>query len=184
LSGSEPKLIEPTRQLQAAYLRFVDEFAAAGEQLHQEDHGLIERTGGFEGYVRMLRRHSRGLDLPADMVPYDTYWLVRDGTVPGTIRLRHRLNADLENEGGHIGYDVRPTERGKGYATLTLARVLDEARRMGLQRVLLTCDKSNVASQRVIRKLTGRRQDDRTFKGTDKRISRYWIDLQHDAPSG
>jgi predicted acetyltransferase len=70
----------------------------------------------------------------------------------GGIRLRHRLSERLWQDGGHIGYDIRPSERGKGYATKMLELVLEKARERGLPWVLLTVDPSNVASIRVMEK--------------------------------
>jgi len=52
--------------------------------------------------------------------------------------------------GGHIGYGIRPSERQKGYATTGLQLALEEARKRGLDQVLLTCGVDNLASRRVI----------------------------------
>ena len=64
----------------------------------------------------------------------------------GRVSLRHRLNAGLEAWGGHIGYEVRPSVRGRGYGHALLAGMLPHARTLGLERVLLHCDDSNAAS--------------------------------------
>lgn len=41
--------------------------------------------------------------------------------------------------GGHCGYSVRPPERGKGYA-----------KEMGIEKLLITCDVINEASDKII----------------------------------
>lgn len=66
----------------------------------------------------------------------------------GAVNIRHRLNEKLLNSGGHIGYGIRPSERRKGYASVLLALTLEITRDMGLNKVLLVCDKGNVASEK------------------------------------
>ena len=110
-------------------------------------------------------------------MPATTYWLVRpDGTILGQAGLRHRLTPALEDFGGHIGYAIRPSARGKGYGTKMLAMALDEARDMGLPRVLITCDPANIASVRVIQK-NGGVVASKSVAYTGRMTSRYWIEL-------
>lgn len=71
---------------------------------------------------------------------------VVNGEYVGRVSLRHRLNAGLEAWGGHIGYEVRPSVRGRGYGHALLAGMLPHARTLGLERALLHCDDSNAAS--------------------------------------
>lgn len=111
-------------------------------------------------------------------MPESTHWLVRDGTTfVGFSRLRHRLAPALEHHGGHVGYAIRPSERGKGYGTRILALTLNKAREMGLDRVLVTCDTDNLASVRVIEANGGVLQNQSVSNRSGKMISRYWISL-------
>lgn len=80
---------------------------------------------------------------------------VVNGEYVGRVSLRHRLNAGLEAWGGHIGYEVRPSVRGRGYGHALLAGILPPARTLGLERVLLHCDDSNAASICIIEKAGG-----------------------------
>ena len=68
------------------------------------------------------------------------------GEYVGRISLRHELNTGLETWGGHIGYEVRPSMRGRSL----LAGILPHARTLGLERMLLHCDDSNAASICII----------------------------------
>jgi len=95
--------------------------------------------------------------------------------VLGAIALRHTLNQLLTDVGGHIGYSVRPSERRRGLATWALGLTLDEARKLGIDRVLITCRVTNVASARTIEKAGGVFEDVRGT-GPDQ-VRRYWIDL-------
>jgi predicted acetyltransferase len=64
--------------------------------------------------------------------------------------IRHTLNEALMKRGGHIAYGVRPTERGKGYANEILHLGLEKLDELGVDKALLTCDKSNLASVKTI----------------------------------
>lgn len=64
-------------------------------------------------------------------------------------KLRHHLNEKLRQYGGHIGYIIRPTERGKVYGTILLSKLLSEARNKMIPEVLITCDEDNARSRRV-----------------------------------
>jgi len=170
------QLIRPTDTLQEEFLAFRAEFPA-----DQEIPGFASMsTGDFAVDVRNALNHAKGIDLPDGWVPANTFWLIRNGkTILGILQLRHALTPFLEAEGGHIGYSVRPSERGKGYASRMLAMALDEARRVGLRRVLITCDRRNVASARVIRKNAGRLENEVVSRRPDREFTqRYWIELE------
>jgi predicted acetyltransferase len=53
---------------------------------------------------------------------------------------------------GHVGYSIRPGFAGNGYATAALAAMLEQAREIGLPRLIITCDATNLASRRIIEK--------------------------------
>ena len=175
MAGEEIELVEPTEDLRDAYMEYVAEFEAAGED---KVPGSGAATGqNFAEFVGRLRDHARGIGLPEGYVPASTYWLVGGGRILGTCDLRHRLTDALRDFGGHVGYSVRPSQRGKGYGTRQLALVLAEAGRLGIRRVLITCDKNNIASVRVIQKNGGVLASE-SFSEQGGRITRrYWIDL-------
>jgi predicted acetyltransferase len=83
----------------------------------------------------------------------------------------------LAHEGGHIGYGVRPSERGKGYGTEVCRRTLEAARGLGLARVLITCDTDNPASARIIEKNGGVLENEVRSRETGKMKRRYWVTL-------
>ena len=93
------------------------------------------------------------------------------------INLRHCLIPSLEHYGGHIGYFIRPSERDKGYGTRMLILALDEARKLGLSQVMMTCNINNLASARGIEKNGGVLASQGISRVSGKLISRYWITL-------
>lgn len=90
-------------------------------------------------------------------------------------RLRHKLTKTLLKEGGHIGFDVPPSKRGNGYGTILLSLTLEKAKEKGINKVLLTCDKDNIASKRVIEKNGGILENIITSERTGKEVLRFWI---------
>ena len=93
----------------------------------------------------------------------------------GIIDIRHRLNDYLLKFGGNIGYSVRKSERRKGYAKTMLALGLEECRKLGLEKVLITCDKENIASAKTILACGGVLENEIP---EERRITqRYWIAL-------
>jgi predicted acetyltransferase len=102
-------------------------------------------------------------------VPSSSRWIEEEGRLVGFIALRHELNDYLLDQGGHIGYAVRPSARGRGLATAATALVLRECRRRGIDPVLITCDDDNAASATVIERNGGVLEDVRRGK------RRYWV---------
>lgn len=108
-------------------------------------------------------------------VPATLYFFVTDtGRIVGAIHHRHELTESLALSGGHIGYGVRPSERGRGIASKMLESLLELLWDTGANRLLITCDDSNAASARVIEKAGGLLKDKLVFDGTVTR--RYWIE--------
>ena len=91
----------------------------------------------------------------------------------GAVNIRHYLTGAMLLNGGHIGDGVRPSERGKGIATQMIGIALRECKKLGIDRVLMVCDKENVASAKSIVKNGGILENEVTVDGTVEQ--RYWI---------
>lgn len=93
----------------------------------------------------------------------------------GAVNIRHHLNDKLTQTGGHIGDGIRPSERRKGYATAMIGLALEECRKLGITRVLMTCDRDNIGSAKSILRNGGVLENEIEEEGTI--IQRYWIQL-------
>ncbi|WP_161526869.1 GNAT family N-acetyltransferase [Enterococcus sp. JM9B] len=114
---------------------------------------------------------------PSGKVPGIQFLAIdEDQKIIGMLNLRLRLNDYLLNFGGHIGYAIRPDERKQGYGTKVLALGLQEAKKNGIKRILVTCKETNQASARVIEKNYGRLEDKR-LNHEKQLMRRYWIVL-------
>ncbi|MFD3719682.1 GNAT family N-acetyltransferase [Streptomyces sp. NPDC058674] len=173
-----PELIAPTPRLYTSWLAAREEW---GDEAHMDGAGLgsdddVDTREGFTAWVERLESYADRTRPVEQGRVHATYWWIADGdTYLGAIDLRHYLNGFLLDAGGHIGYGVRPSARRRGLATWALGRVLHEARVLGMDRVLLTCDPSNSASIRTIESNGGVLEDVRETLIGPKR--RYWIDL-------
>jgi predicted acetyltransferase len=122
-------------------------------------------------FIRKNIAISQGENLLPHHVPQTVFWLYMDSYPVGFGKLRHYLNEDLRKSGGHIGYTIRPSERGKGYGTVMLAELLKSAEDLGIKDVMLTCVESNIASRRVIELNNGVLEENESGK------CNYWIHL-------
>ena len=110
-----------------------------------------EESMPFGRYLEVLAEQERGESLHANHVPSTFLFAFAGATIVGRVAIRHRLTSDLERIGGHIGFVVVPENRRQGYATEILRQSLQIARqKLGLTRVLVTCDDGNIGSIRTI----------------------------------
>ena len=153
----------------------MDEWTAAGETI--VPYAIVKNDyRDFDRYLAQLEVK----EATDRLVPDSVFFCLDDETnrFVGAVNIRHRLNALLLRSGGHIGDGVRPSERRKGVATRMIAMALEECRRLGIERVLMVCDKDNIASARSIQKNGGVLENELDDGGT--MIQRYWIDLNFD----
>jgi len=168
-------LVSPTMELKNEYLSFYQEWIESGEDM--VPWVISKDPSDFQGMIQSLIDSSKGEDLPEGWVPDTTFWLVTNNRkIVGAVNIRHRLTQKLLNCGGHIGYGIRPSERRKGYASKLLALSLEKAKELGIDKALVVCDDSNLASERTILK-NGGVADERYVEEDGNVIKRFWIDV-------
>jgi predicted acetyltransferase len=167
------ELVTPDLRWHVSWAETVIEFTEDyphGSGLPPEEHDVTR-----EGCAAFVTERLRGADpeatRPEGIVLCDYFWITDGEEVVGFLALRHELTPWLLDQGGHIGYSVRPSRRRQGHAARALALALIRAKELGLDRVLLTCDEDNLGSRRTIESAGGVYEDTRQ----DKR--RYWITI-------
>lgn len=172
------ELIRPSARYKRSFIQAVREAQASGSGLGDTlNWDAAELEADFDLLLAELRKFEPGNDLPAGYVNSEYRWLVEGDEYLGRASIRHTLNAKLREFGGHIGYEVRPTQRRKGYATLILKLALQRARELGIERALVTCDDDNQGSWRTIEKNGGVLEGVFQLDYYEEPIRRYWIAL-------
>lgn len=107
----------------------------------------------FAEWVQMIQgRAKEGVD---DWGQFLTLLCIEGEKIIGLLNIRYDQTIELSEKNGDIGYGVRPSERGKGYATQMLRHGLEICKEHGMSKVRLGCYKDNVASAKVIYKCGG-----------------------------
>ena len=165
------ELRRPTLADKETILNMMTEFEEA-QSAH--DGGFWDAENfDYEEWLETNLNKEMGIKLPKNRVPSIQFVLFdKSDHALGFLNLRLRLNEGLLNHAGHIGYSIRPSERGKGYAKESLRQGLQIAKEKNIKRALVTCSTENPASRAVILANDGELEDVRN--GTE----RYWIELE------
>ena len=170
------KVIEPSLDYEDAFLRLLADY----EHNDPENGGsYLFAATNFELYVRGLYDEEAGFNLPEGIVPCSHRWLVdEDGNILAVVRVRHTLeNPFLSEVGGHIGYDVPPSQRGHRYAMTVLKAGLETAKEIGLKQVLVCCDANNIPSRKTIENCGGVLEKEFYSEYWPIPVRRYWFEL-------
>jgi len=165
------RLCRATRENSGDLAEYAREFAEAGEPY------VVLPGKDPNALLASVERFEAGEDLPENRVRMTWFWLLRGDRIVASSRLRHELIPVLLFDGGNIGYEVRPSERRRGIGREILRLTLDEARRIGLRRVLLTTEPTNLGSIGVILGNGGVLEDTSVSPNTGRTLNRYWITL-------
>jgi len=173
-------------QLVLPSIRYKESFIAAVEEYQKEISNITvdflslkisELKNDFQAYVDQLICESFGKNLPPGYVPHTTYWLIDKNKYIGRVDIRHWLTQQLLLEAGHIGYNIRPSKRRQGYGKKILELALPKAKELGITKVLITCDETNLASKKVIEANGGNFENSVFLSSNRPRKLRYWIVL-------
>jgi predicted acetyltransferase len=166
------QLKRPAVELLSSYVDFLDEIAALGERVWPARPKPGETREAF--VARLLEAEVAP---EQGRVPQTTYWATVGEAVVGDIGLRHRLNAELAEFGGHIGYSVRPSCRARGLAKEMLRQVLRTPKAREIGKLLLTCAPDNIASNRTIQANGGVLERTIFVERMGRDTNLYWISL-------
>lgn len=170
-------LVRPAKSHEPEVRAYIAEFLDDASTKHIPGAGGIEHTDGYDEWISARKKLEQGENMPTGIVPATQYIALDDhNEVVGFIQLRHTLNDYLMQYGGHIGYSIRPTQRRKGYASRMLSLCLDEAKKLNIDKILITCDDDNIASEKVIL-ANGGIFENTVKENGQKPTKRFWIKL-------
>jgi len=171
-----PRLVTPSAAFQGSYLSLLEEIRQRGEPFIPFP--LKYPADDLPALLARLEACALGSEIAAGFVAHQTYWLVDGGDqVLGASNLRLSLTPALRQEGGHIGYGIRPSARRRGHATLILQETLQKAKERGIFRALITCHKKNLGSAKAILKNGGVLESEELLLGHADLLQRYWISI-------
>lgn len=166
-------LLAPSTDLASSYLESLDEMRAIGEEVWIGNEPRSSETP--ESFVQRLLLAPTKPE--PGLVPESIYWAVQAQKVVGRIALRHVLNENLKEYGGHIGYEVRPSSRRAGVAKEILKLLLETPKAREIGRLLLTCSPDNIGSNKTILANGGVLEKTAFVPKWNRLTNYYWIDL-------
>ena len=170
--------------------KYIDELRSFKDEVLKADKDNDDQFAGCMGlressdlreWIDICKRRSSASTCGqvGSKVPSTTYFAVReqDGRLVGVIDLRHHIDHPiLSTWGGHCGYSVRPSERGKGYATQMLRLAVINAGKMGIEKMLLVCDAEGTPSEKTI--IANGGQLESIIEADGCKMKRFWITTQ------
>ncbi|XMB86180.1 GNAT family N-acetyltransferase [Mycoplasmatota bacterium WC44] len=176
LKNMDLKLIKLTKDYEEEHSEFVQEFLDKDGTITPAAAYMEGKT--FDEFLKISDNYEKDILDNPDYVGAHTYYLLResDNKLVGAISIRHELNDFLRNYGGHIGYGVRYSERERGYASIMLNLALEKCKEIGIDKVLVTCDKENVGSAKTIVKNGGVLENE--VNEGSRITQRYWIEIK------
>jgi len=167
------RLVKPNIKYQKWFDIFFNNYSNSGEKM--VPFSLQMYTWDIKKYIKKLENFSKGIGLWEWSVPNSTFWLKdNNNNIKWVVNIRHTLTNELKKRGAHIGYWVAPIYRKKGYATIILRLALEKAKKLGINKIFITCDKWNIASAKTI--INNNWKLDAEYKFEWKKLQRYWIE--------
>lgn len=170
------KLVKPSAKYAEQIKAYRQEFLDSGDSM--DGCGSIRSMDNPYDFIKKCQACENPDTLPDGLVTATQFMLVsEDDKILGMIQVRHYFNDYLSKYGGHIGYSVRPSERRKGYAKLMLSTALPFCRRIGLNKVLITCIDGNIGSEKTIVASGGVYESSIYEEKEGVFLKRFWIEL-------
>ena len=167
------KLIKPTLEYEKEFFDLLQEFDNENLSMFWNKDG--KAIDDIPTYIKNTQAYEKWEKLKFFWGKAYTFWLLDSDHLIGMINLREKAEWKHLQRWGHIWYAIRRSERGKWYGKKILALILIEAKEIGLSKVLITCNRDNISSAKVIEANGGVLENVILYKGSH--VSRYWIDL-------
>ncbi len=170
-------LVEPSEIYAEQITEYRQEFLDANSSM--DGCGPLRRCENPIEYIEECKKYTKAETVPNNFVVATQFLYVRksDMRIVGMIQVRHYFNDYLSKFGGHIGYSIRPSERRKGYATSMLKAILSYCKKLGLEKILISCIDGNIGSEKTILK-NGGVYESTVYEPNEKQeLKRFWITL-------
>jgi len=172
---------KPSLERKNEIIDYLDEFVRFGSDINGS--GSLDKI--YDGYTfeealdRCLKMEDEDYAKSVNRCPGKTFLLIRedDNRIVGSINIRWNLNEEMLRFGGHIGYGIRPTERRKGYNKINLYMGIIEARKVGLDRIMLDCDVNNLGSDKTLKALGGKLERTEIDPSDGTLTNVYWFNV-------
>lgn len=174
----EINLIKPSLEYGEDIMQFRNEIMEAKDKDSFAGCGSLKKCSTIEEWLDVLSKMENIDTCPSGGVTSNTYIAVRvsDNKTIGVIDLRHHIDHPILGLwGGHMGYTIRPSERNKGYAKEMLRLNLQNCKDRSMNKVMITCSRGNIASEKTIIANGGIFEKEVCIDG--EFIKRYWITL-------
>lgn len=171
----------PSIERKNEIIEYLDEFVKYGSDINGS--GSLDKI--YDGYTfeqaldRCLKMEDEEYAKSVGRCQGKTFLLIResDNKIVGTINVRWNLSEEMLQFGGHIGYGIRPTERRKGYNKINLYLGIIEAKKVGLEKVMLDCDVNNLGSDKTLKALGGKLERTEIDPSDGILTNVYWFDV-------
>ena len=135
-------------------------------------------TLSFNDWIDDLEKNKYEENLPELYSTHTLYLAINDNNkIVGAIGIRWKQVPVLMTFGGLIGYSIRPSQRGKGYASEMLKLALDKFKNTNIENILITCKDFNIASKKVIERNGGIFENIYSNDDDGYTYLRYWIKI-------
>jgi len=137
------KLEFPQEKHKKAYEELIEEWLNINEAPR-----ILSSSYDFERFLREIKLYKTK---SPTWINVSLYFLVEWKEIVWALDIRHHINhPNLIEKWWHIWYWIAPKFRRKWYATKMLELGLVEAKKIWLEKVLITCDSDNIWSKKVI----------------------------------
>lgn len=152
---------------------FAREHNAVNEKIEAGDCSLIlgksyDEYKDFYDWLKDVEKLDQEEKLKKNQVGCTTYLVLtkEEDKLIALLDIRHSLDFPNGKVYGHIGIDIRPTERNKGHYKEILKLAVNITKEYGINKVVIACEYSNIPSKRGIEHVFGKEYQTVPLEGT------------------